>query len=50
MRTQPCNEQMRQGRLRKAEQFYSAADTVLELADLDEESADAVRALRYRGG
>ena len=41
MRTRPCTAAVRQGRLRKAEQFLTAADLVRDLAREHEDVADA---------
>jgi len=50
MRTQPCDPDMRRGRLRKAEQFLQAADTVRELADEHQDMADAYVTLCVHSG
>ncbi|MGH3544690.1 MAG: hypothetical protein ACRDPW_01980 [Mycobacteriales bacterium] len=50
MRTQPCTAQIRQGRLRKAEQFIAAAGLVRDLAAEDEDIADAYVTLCVHAG
>lgn len=50
MRTQPCTAGIRQGRLRKAEQFLTAADLVRDLADEDVDVADAFATLCVHAG
>lgn len=50
MRTQPCTAAMRQGRLRKAEQFLSAAETVRDIADGHDDIADAYVTLCVHAG
>lgn len=50
MRTQPCDATIRRGRLQKAEQFLSAADTVREFADDYEDVADAYVTLCVHSG
>ena len=50
MRTQPCTAAIRQGRLRKAEQFLTAADLVRDLADKEDDVADAFATLCVHAG
>lgn len=50
MRTQPCTVAIRQGRLRKAEQFLSAADLVRDLAKEHDDVADAFATLCVHAG
>lgn len=50
MRTQPCTVAIRQGRLRKAERFLSAADLVRDLAKEHEDVADAFATLCVHAG
>lgn len=50
MRTQPCSAAIRQGRLRKAEQFLAAADLVRDLAEEYEDVADAFATLCVHAG
>lgn len=50
MRTQPCTAAIRQGRLRKAEQFLTAAGLVRDLAEEHEDVADAFATLCIHAG
>jgi hypothetical protein len=50
VRTQPCTAAIRQGRLRKAEQFLTAADLVRDLADEDGDVADVFATLCVHAG
>lgn len=50
MRTQPCNAEIRQGRLRKAGSFLDAATVIHEFADQDGEVADAYVTLCVHAG
>ena len=50
MRTQPCTATIRQGRLRKAEQFLTAAGLVRDLAEEHEDVADAFATLCIHAG
>lgn len=50
MRTQPCDGDIKRGRLRKAGQFLEAANLVREMADENEEVADAYVTLCVHAG
>ncbi|GGS43253.1 hypothetical protein [Actinokineospora fastidiosa] len=50
MRTTPCDARMRQGRRRKAEQFYAAASLIADLADQHDDIADAYVTLCVHAG
>jgi hypothetical protein len=50
MRTQPCTPAIRQGRLRKAEQFLTAAELLRDLGNEDEDAADAFATLCIHAG
>lgn len=50
MRTRPCNAVTRRGRLRKAEQFLDAANTVRDIADENDEVSDAYVTLCVHAG
>jgi hypothetical protein len=50
VRTQPCNSEIVQGRLRKAGSFLDAANVIHEFADQDEESADVYVTLCVHAG
>lgn len=50
MRTRPCGEAIRRGRLRKAEQFIQAADLIRDMADESNEVADAYVTLCVHAG
>jgi len=49
-RTRPCDEAIRAGRLRKAEQFMEAAETVRDLADDEGDVGDAFVTLCVHAG
>lgn len=49
-RTRACTQEVRRGRLRKAGQFLDAADLVHDVADEDDEVADAYVTLCVHGG
>jgi hypothetical protein len=50
VRTRPCDTQIRRGRLRKAAQFFDAANLILEFADDDGDDADAYVTLCVHAG
>jgi hypothetical protein len=50
VRTQPCTPAIRQGRLRKAEQFLTAAELLRDLGNEDEDAADAFATLCIHAG
>lgn len=50
MRTRPCDKSVAMPRLRKAEQFYSAAETIRELADDEADIGDAFVTLCAHAG
>lgn len=50
MRTQPCNSEIREGRLRKAGSFMDAASVIHEFADQDETIADVYVTLCVHAG
>jgi len=50
VRTQPCNAQVSQGRLRKAQSFMDAANFIHEFANQDEEVDDAYVTLCVHAG
>jgi len=50
VRTKPCSATIAQGRLNKANQFITAADMIRDLADEDEEVADAYVTLCVHAG
>lgn len=50
MRTRPCSTSIAQGRLRKANQFATAADTIRDMADEDEEVSDTFVSLCVLAG
>jgi hypothetical protein len=49
-RTRPCDDKIRRGRLRKAEQFWAAAEAVRELADDEAEFGDVYVTLCVHAG
>jgi len=49
-RTRPCNDALTAGRLRKAEQFLDAAETIREFADDEYEVGDAYVTLCVHAG
>jgi hypothetical protein len=49
-RTRPCDEAMTQGRMRKAEQFWDAAESIRELADDEAEIGDVYVTLCVHAG
>ncbi len=50
MRTKPCSATIAQGRLDKANQFIEAAETIRDIADEDDEIADAYVTLCVHAG
>lgn len=50
MRTRPCSTTITQGRLDKANQFIIAAETIRDIADQDDEVADAFVTLCVHAG
>jgi hypothetical protein len=50
MRTKPCSTSIAQGRLYKANQFITAAETIRDIADEDDEVADAYVTLCVHAG
>jgi hypothetical protein len=50
MKTRQCSEADARGRLRKAEQFFSAAETIRGLAEDEEEVGDAYVTLCVHAG
>ena len=50
MRRKPCSATITQGRLDKANQFIAAAETLRDLADEDDEVADAFVTLCVHAG
>lgn len=50
MRTKPCSATITQGRLDKANQFIIAAETIRDIADHDDEVADAYVTLCVHAG
>ena len=50
MRTRPCDAAMASARLAKAKQFHSAAETIRELADDEEDIGDAFVTLCVHAG
>lgn len=50
MRTKPCSATITQGRLDKANQFIIAAETIRDIADQDDEVADAYVTLCVHAG
>lgn len=50
MRTKPCSASIAQGRLNKANQFITAAETIRDIAGEDEEIADAFVTLCVHAG
>ena len=50
MKTRPCTEIETRGRLRKAEQFYSAAETIRDLAQDEADVGDAYVTLCVHAG
>lgn len=50
MRTKPCAATIAQGRLNKSNQFITAAETIRDIADKDDEVADAYVTLCVHAG